>query len=94
MTTHEIKCWPQFFESLLSRKKNFEVRINDRNYKVGDILDIKEFSGGFGYSGRSEMYEITYILPLGKVPYVPELRQDFDFEIVIMSIVPIHEGKS
>ena len=40
MTTHELKIWPEFFEMDLTVKP-FEIRKNDRNYKTGDILVLK-----------------------------------------------------
>ena len=40
MTTHELKIWTEFFEMDLTVKP-FEIRKNDRNYKTGDILVLK-----------------------------------------------------
>ncbi|WP_373205328.1 DUF3850 domain-containing protein [Clostridium tertium] len=40
--------------------KNFEVRFNDRDYKVGDELNLNEFSEG-DYTGRSIKRKIIYI---------------------------------
>lgn len=36
-----LKTKPQYFEMQLSDKKNFEVRKNDRSFKVGDILCLE-----------------------------------------------------
>ncbi len=43
MKSHIIKCWPQHFVPLITRQKTFEIRVNDRDYQVGDTLIIKEF---------------------------------------------------
>ncbi len=43
MKTHELKCWPQYFDAVWDNKKKFEIRINDRDFKVGDILILKKF---------------------------------------------------
>lgn len=41
--THSIKCWPKFFALVITRAKEFELRLNDRNYKFGDILRLREY---------------------------------------------------
>ncbi len=40
---HELKCWSIFFEGVMDRTKNFELRKNDRNFKVGDTIVLMEF---------------------------------------------------
>ena len=59
--THELKIAPKYFEKILSKEKTFEFRYNDRNYQVGDILNLKEYDNG-GYTGRETNVKITYIL--------------------------------
>lgn len=39
---HEIKCRPEYFARLVSGQKRFEIRLNDRDYQVGDTLIIRE----------------------------------------------------
>lgn len=41
--THELKCWPKYFEAIVHRKKTFEVRYNDRGYSIGDVLILREY---------------------------------------------------
>lgn len=61
--THEIRCWPEYYEALLSHIKEFEVRINDRDYQVGDTLLIKEWNAKTQkYTNRLLIRKITYIL--------------------------------
>lgn len=65
---HELKTIPKYFKPLLERTKNFEIRINDRDFKVGDYLRLKEYSYGItkigyvGYTGRELVVIVTYIL--------------------------------
>lgn len=59
--THELKILPQFFEAVLSGAKTFEVRKDDRPYKVGDTLVLKE-TAAHGFSGREKAAKVTYIL--------------------------------
>lgn len=42
--THELKCWPQYFRYVAEGLKNFEIRKNDREFKVGDRLTLREFT--------------------------------------------------
>lgn len=59
---HELKVWGDFFEPLWSGDKRFELRKDDRGYKVGDTLMLREWSKQNGYSGRWIRTEVTYIL--------------------------------
>lgn len=60
--THLLKIAPQFFIAVLERRKTFEVRINDRNYMVGDIVELMEYDENACYTGRVWRGRITYIL--------------------------------
>ena len=37
---HSLKIDKQYLENLLSGRKKAEVRINDRDYQLGDILEF------------------------------------------------------
>lgn len=43
VATHDLKCWPEYFCPMRDRLKTFEVRYNDREYKDGDRLYLREF---------------------------------------------------
>lgn len=43
MKKHNLKTWPEYFRAVRNREKTFEVRLNDRDFKVDDILVLKEF---------------------------------------------------
>ncbi|MBR5355319.1 MAG: DUF3850 domain-containing protein [Lachnospiraceae bacterium] len=58
--THELKILPKWFEDVAHGLKNFEIRKNDRDYKVGDILILKEFDGQ-NYTGRFAKFRVGYI---------------------------------
>ena len=61
MKTHELKIKPQYFKDVISGLKTFEVRKNDRNFEVGDIITLREFENG-KFTGKSINVEIVYIL--------------------------------
>ncbi|WP_053766697.1 ASCH/PUA domain-containing protein [Enterococcus hirae] len=60
MKTHELKILPEYFEAVTSGRKQFEIRENDRNFKIGDQLILREWSKN-EYTGDSYKAEITYI---------------------------------
>lgn len=71
---HELKVLNKYFVLLLSDEKKFELRKNDRDYKVGDMLILREWvpnivhpnNGKDGhYTGRFVVRFITFILKGG-----------------------------
>lgn len=66
---HELKTWPEYFEEVFMGHKPFEVRKNDRDFRVGDTLILKEFEAGstnYGYTGREMARTVTYVLQGGQ----------------------------
>jgi hypothetical protein len=60
---HKIQTLQLYFKDVLSGDKNFEVRRNDRNYKVGDELILQEVKEStLQPTGRIIHRKITYIL--------------------------------
>ncbi|HBD0694848.1 TPA: DUF3850 domain-containing protein, partial [Enterococcus faecalis] len=39
---HTLKIETEFFKAVKERRKTFEIRKNDRNFQVGDILILEE----------------------------------------------------
>lgn len=71
MTEHEIKAWPEFYTPVERGEKTLELRLNDRNYQVGDVLLLREYeplttshTNQFTafYTGRSSRYLVTHII--------------------------------
>lgn len=44
--THYLKLSTTYYDDIITRKKTFELRKNDRGYKVGDVLEMHEFAKG------------------------------------------------
>jgi len=63
MTVHQLKSWPEFFGPLLDGSKNFELRKNDRDYRVGDHLLLQEYEPrDQRFTGRELAKRVTYVL--------------------------------
>jgi ParB family transcriptional regulator, chromosome partitioning protein len=57
---HRAKCDKKHFPAVQSKKKTFEVRRNDRDYRVNDLMIIQEFEN-HDYTGREAVRRIVYI---------------------------------
>lgn len=60
---HELKLKQPFFDDVYYNRKEFEVRKNDRNFKLGDRLKLIE------YPSKNPKYvikEVKYILEGGQ----------------------------
>jgi uncharacterized protein DUF3850 len=65
---HDLKSWPEFFRDVLEGKKNHEYRLNDRGYRVGDVLRLREYDPmARAYTGRSVDRSVTYVCDLSRV---------------------------
>lgn len=63
MKVHELKTWPKYFKAIWNGDKTFEVRKNDRNYEVGDVLIFHEWDPETEeYTGWKIPCRVTYIL--------------------------------
>ncbi|RNC62781.1 MAG: hypothetical protein AWM53_02000 [Candidatus Dichloromethanomonas elyunquensis] len=68
---HELKTWLEYYQAVVDGRKPFEIRLNDRNYQIGDVLFLREFEPNKGiYTGRNITREVTYTLK--RKPFVPD----------------------
>lgn len=67
MKVHELKTHPQYYNAVVSGKKTFEIRENDRDYQVGDLLVLREWNPeSEGYTGASELRFVSYVTTYGQ----------------------------
>jgi len=60
---HELKTWPKYFDSIWSGKKTFEIRKDDRDFKVGDSLLLREWSPEeHDYTGNWIVRLVTHVM--------------------------------
>jgi hypothetical protein len=60
---HELKCWPEFHAAVMRGDKPWELRDNDRDFRVGDVLWLRGWEPGSGaYDGQESFHRVTYML--------------------------------
>lgn len=81
-TEHELKLHTSYFNRVATNQKRFEIRKNDRDYQVGDVLILREFDG--------QQY-VDYSTPLiRQVTYISTFAQREDY--VVMGIEPLPDA--
>ena len=79
---HLLKCWPEFFKAVKSGEKTFEIRMNDREYQVGDVLIMSEYDPSTStYTGEHVSRRVTYLTSAYQVE-----------GYVVMSLIPDEGG--
>ena len=62
-SVHELKCWPAYFAAVRAGGKPFEIRRNDRDFAVGDLVILQEYDPEADtYTGQVEERLITFLL--------------------------------
>jgi hypothetical protein len=69
--SHDLKIAPAYFAEVSSGEKTFEVRKNDRGFRLGDVLVLREYEDK-GYTGSVVYRKVGYILPGGQHGIDPE----------------------
>jgi len=65
MKLHELKTINPYFNEVWNDRKLFDVRKNDRDFEVGDVLWLRECDihvGIASYLKREIIAEVTYVL--------------------------------
>ena len=95
MKLHELKIKHEYLIEVDMGRKTFELRKNDRDYQVGDLIhfiDIKDEDKELNLWGaepaidKDALYKITYVLK-----EVPEYGLDKDYCILGIKKLKIEE---
>ena len=68
MKLHELKIKQEYLIDVALGNKTFELRYNDRDYQVGDLIRFIDISVGYTsndvepYIDENTLYRITYVL--------------------------------
>jgi Domain of unknown function (DUF3850) len=91
---HELKCWPEFFAPVFSGAKTAELRYNDRDYQVGDVLVLREWEPkADAYTGRECKRLVTHVLHgVGTVGAIAPLR-GLSAKYVMLSLQQIDDAE-
>jgi ribosomal protein S17 len=81
VTTHNLKVHPQYFREIKAGRKNWELRLNDRDFQIGDYLYLREFDP------ESKTYTGEEIVNL-KIVYILENHYALKENYVIISFPP------
>ena len=66
MQVHQLKCQTEFYQLFEKNIKKFEIRKNDRNFKLGDMVSLIEYVGDIKTGRYTNYYEIKYIFRGGQ----------------------------
>lgn len=70
---HQLKIIPKYFKEIVDGNKNFEIRRNDRNYKIGDTLILNEYDAiKKQHTGCKAQCEILYVINNENFPEIPK----------------------
>lgn len=86
---HRVKSWPEFFSTIIEGRRTHELRRNDRNYKLGDELELHEYRFDSGiYTGRICKVEISSITSTQEPCAVSNEALNKDFCILSVKLIP------
>lgn len=54
------KILPEYFQAVRAREKNFEIRVDEDDIQVGDLLILEEWNGY--YTGNGVRRYVKYVL--------------------------------
>lgn len=77
MAIHKLKIDSKYFDAVLKGFKTFEIRKNDRNFKVGDKLILQEYD--------PEKQVCTGYELLAFVTYITNFAQKMDYVVMAHS---------
>ena len=91
MKLHELNIKHEYLVDIVMGRKTFELRKNDRDYQVGDLIHFVDIDGNNHIIGNPSfneklVYQITYILQ-----NIQEYGLDKDYCILAIKKLEIKE---
>ncbi len=87
MKTHSLKILPEYFKSVRRGDKTAEIRLDDRDYRIGDVLILSEWKPRKKeFTGRNAVRIITDIT---RLCYVMDGEFDNRWCVLHMMFPPI-----
>ena len=80
MKLHVLKIERSFYDAVVMENKKAELRKDDRDYKVGDLIHFTDINGN-EYEGEFNLFVITHVLPARSIIVEAE-------DYVVLSIMP------
>jgi len=64
MANHVLKIWPSYYHDVQSGRKPWEIRYNDRDFRIGDTITFHEWAPASKHFTGSPTFsrQIVYIL--------------------------------
>jgi len=73
---HELKIHPEHFANVKAGRKTAELRLDDRDFRIGDVLLLKEWkTRAQEFSGREIRKPITHITRCRM--WIPGVEEDW-----------------
>jgi len=66
--THSLKIKEMWLDRLLDGSKKCEVRVNDRDYQIGDFLEFCDYRAT---PPQRHLFQVTHVLPGGQYGIQP-----------------------
>ncbi|MDN5440088.1 MAG: DUF3850 domain-containing protein [Lactococcus lactis] len=83
MKVHDLKLDTKFYDDVKSGKKNFEIRKNDRDYEVEDILKLHMWHSESGIEGYSKVLSFDENTKIRNITKVDMDKSDTVTKVVI-----------
>lgn len=92
---HRLKTLTHFYDAVLAGFKTFEVRFNDRDFRIGDFLLLIDYHPDGDNYGREMFKQVTYIFTGGAQPSTnrAEVENVVTEGWVVMGLAPVPEWK-
>lgn len=62
---HKLKILTDNFKDVVGRRMTYQLRKDDRDFSLGDILYLQEFQDGY-FTGRAQVCKVNHIVRHGE----------------------------